>query len=252
MYAGAMPAITPTAWLNRTADEAADFYVHAFGLVGVDAEIAKTFTYPDPNDHYLAEFAGKTRVKLVRIEDFTLGLINASDEHTTTPAFNLYVSLDKTKAQRLWDILSENGVILVEFSEYTPEIDHGWLTDKFGISWQITTHPDLPTIAPAIHFNGQARQAGDYYLEIFGGTRNEILVEGDELILSSIIIDGQTLVLMDSAVDAIHSAGMSLHLRARGEQQETFHRALSYNPEKDMYGWMEDKFGITWQISDEG
>ena len=55
-------------------------------------------------------------------------VLNGGPHYKLTPAFSLMVSCDsQEEVDYYWDRLSEGGT----------EVQCGWLTDKFGLSWQV-------------------------------------------------------------------------------------------------------------------
>jgi len=115
-------------WYDDCAEEAADFYVSTFRECGQDAEINgithDTEVGPHPSGTVLTvEFslAGQGFIAL-----------NGGPHFTLTPALSLTVTCkDQAEVDRFWEKLSAGG----------KEEQCGWLTDKFGLSWQV-----VPTI----------------------------------------------------------------------------------------------------------
>ncbi|GAB3940783.1 VOC family protein [Corynebacterium tapiri] len=276
--------ITPTLWMNRTADEACDFYVQAFQSIDVRAEVTGRLTYPDPHEYYLEEFAGKTRVKFLDIEGVSLGFINAADEHAVNPSISFILNFDPSRMQdasarleKLWEVLIDGGQALMPLQQYPFSQLYGWVQDKYGVNWQLMlTNPEgdeRPFVTPSLMFgnvnHGKAREAVDYYVETFPdsqlGVRHfytdesaagtGVSTESGDVMYSDARIGGLWLSAMDSGVEHefTFTAGNSLHVMAEdAEQAEQLHARLSHDPAKDNYGWCEDQFGITWQIHHRG
>ena len=112
--------ISPCLWFDGRAEEAAGFYVSVFG----DARIVDTLRYgeagPGPAGTVLTvEFE-------LRGQRFTA--LNGGPQFIFTPAISLYVECEtQDEVEALWNGLLEGGA------------PHrcGWLTDRFGVSWQI-------------------------------------------------------------------------------------------------------------------
>ena len=129
--------ITPCFWFDGTAQEAVDFYVSLFE----DSRITSTSYYgegaPLPAGTLMAiwfELGGRSFMA-----------INGGPEFQLTPAISMSASCDtQEEIDRLWDGLSEGGS--------TQEC--GWLTDRFGVSWQI-----VPTILDELISGDPARSA---------------------------------------------------------------------------------------------
>ena len=109
-----MTTITPFIWFDDDLQEALDLYVSVFP----DAEILDTNRMPD-GTLFFATFtlAGQTFFGM-----------NGGPGHPLTDAFSMFVMCaDQAEVDRYWDALTTDG---------TP-VACGWLTDKFGLSWQI-------------------------------------------------------------------------------------------------------------------
>lgn len=111
-------------WLNDRAKEAADFYVSLFE----DAKIINTSYLTKA----VAEAAGM-QVGAVSSVDFELNgqnftVLNGGPMYKLSEAASIAVSCkDQEEIDKLWDALVEGGQIL----------SCGWLTDKYGVTWQI-------------------------------------------------------------------------------------------------------------------
>ena len=115
-----MQKVSPFLWFDNEALEAAEFYVSVFK----DAQILSTNFYP--------EGAGKPEgtVMTVRFvldgEEFTA--LNGGPEFTFSSAISFVISCDsQDEVDYYWERLTEGG----------QEVQCGWLTDKFGLSWQV-------------------------------------------------------------------------------------------------------------------
>jgi predicted 3-demethylubiquinone-9 3-methyltransferase (glyoxalase superfamily) len=109
-----MPTITPFIWFDDDLQEAIDFYVGIFP----DAKILDA-NRTENGDLFFGTFtlAGQTFYGM-----------NGGPGHPHTDAFSLFVMCDdQAEVDRYWDALIADG---------TP-VACGWLTDKFGLSWQI-------------------------------------------------------------------------------------------------------------------
>lgn len=273
---GRMQKLTPTIWFDHTADEAAQFYVATFNAAGLPAEITGRLTYPDPMDFYLPEFAGATRVKFISIDGFNLGLINAGSEHAPTPNYNVTINQPADVLQVLWEALAEGGEALMPLQEYPFSPCYGWLIDRFGFSWQFNANAQLPSLVPSLHFPGTAAHAMDHYVDVFTrlglGARSgerfpipegtpgyESLQSHDaadpqpELVsFATVELAGQPFIMMDSPMPTTFTGGVSTHVACTSDEEEAaLRQELSAVPEKDGHGWLEDAFGVTWQLTPE-
>jgi predicted 3-demethylubiquinone-9 3-methyltransferase (glyoxalase superfamily) len=115
-----MPNITPFLWFDTEAEEAARFYVSIFPNSKVNTVMHYSEAGPRPEGSVLlVEF---------ELDGKPFAALNAGPE----PKFNHAISFAvgcRTQAEidRYWDLLSAGG----------KEIQCGWLTDKYGVAWQI-------------------------------------------------------------------------------------------------------------------
>ncbi len=119
-----MQKVITNLWFDQEAEEAARFYTSLFA----DAEIIRTDRYGKAG----AEVAGMPEGSVLTV-GFTINgqtfiAINGGPIFKFTPAISLMVMCkDQNEVDRLWEALSEGG----EKSQC------GWLTDRYGLSWQI-------------------------------------------------------------------------------------------------------------------
>lgn len=115
-----MPRITPNLWFDTNGKEAAEFYCSVFPNSGIK------------NVSYYGE-AGPRPTGTVLTVDFVLDgqeftAINGGPEFTFDEAVSFLIDCaDQAEVDYYWDKLSDGG----------KEVQCGWLTDKFGLSWQV-------------------------------------------------------------------------------------------------------------------
>jgi predicted 3-demethylubiquinone-9 3-methyltransferase (glyoxalase superfamily) len=115
-----MQKITPFLWFNGNAEEAANFYVSVFKNSKV-LNIAR-FGDAGPGPK------GTAMVVSFEIEGQTFSALNGGPQYTFSPAISFLVDCEtQAEVDDLWAKLTAGG----------KEVQCGWLTDKFGVSWQI-------------------------------------------------------------------------------------------------------------------
>jgi len=119
-----MSKIATCLWFDDQAEAAANFYVATFRACGQDAAIGDIARYGD---------AGPRPKGMVMTVTFTLAgqefmALNGGPEFAFSPAISMIVKCaDQAEIDRFWDGLSDGG----------KPVQCGWLTDRFGVSWQI-------------------------------------------------------------------------------------------------------------------
>ena len=116
-----MKKITPFLWFDKEAEEAARFYVSVFKR----SKIKKVTRAPGDNPS-----GPKGSVLVVDFQingqDFTA--LNGGPGHPLTDAVSFVVNCKTQKeVDYYWNKLTKGG----------KEVACGWLTDKYGLSWQI-------------------------------------------------------------------------------------------------------------------
>ena len=111
-------------WFNNNAEEAVNFYTSVF----TNASVKNTSRYGDNAPMP----KGTALVVSFELEGQTFMALNGGPTFHFTPAISLMVNCTtQDEVDNLWEKLSEGG----------RKDQCGWLTDKFGLSWQI-----VPTI----------------------------------------------------------------------------------------------------------
>jgi predicted 3-demethylubiquinone-9 3-methyltransferase (glyoxalase superfamily) len=122
-----MPKVTPFLWFDDQAEEAAELYVSVFnerpGSSG-DSEILGVSRYGEAGPGK----PGSAMTVSLRLEGQEITGLNGGPDHTFTDAFSFFVSCEtQEEVDHFWAALTEGG----------EEGPCGWLTDRYGLSWQI-------------------------------------------------------------------------------------------------------------------
>jgi predicted 3-demethylubiquinone-9 3-methyltransferase (glyoxalase superfamily) len=114
--------IVPNLWFDREAEEAANFYIAAFGGDGrIVSTVPASPDAPSPQDvPMVVEF---------ELRGQRLVGINGGPMFKFNEAISLEVRVaDQEELDRVWAALTDGG----------EEGPCGWLKDKYGLSWQVT------------------------------------------------------------------------------------------------------------------
>lgn len=115
-----MQKITPFLWFDSNAEEAMNFYLSIFKNSKVLSVIRYGEAGPGPK--------GTVMAATFQLEGQEFQALNGGPAYKFTPAISLFVSCEtQQEVDTLWKKLLEGG----------REDQCGWLTDKFGLSWQI-------------------------------------------------------------------------------------------------------------------
>jgi len=133
-----MPKITTFLTFNNQAEDAANFYTSVFKNSKIVSASRYGETGPGPK--------GSLMTATVSLDWQELILLNGGPSFTFTPGFSLFVSCEtQAEVDDYWSKLTAGG---------GKEVACGWVTDKFGVSWQI-----VPTVLMKLIADKDARKA---------------------------------------------------------------------------------------------
>jgi predicted 3-demethylubiquinone-9 3-methyltransferase (glyoxalase superfamily) len=68
-------------------------------------------------------------------QNFTL--LDGGPMYKPTPATSFYYICEKIEElDRIWNAFSKEGIVMMSLDKYPWGEKYGWISDKFGISWQ--------------------------------------------------------------------------------------------------------------------
>jgi predicted 3-demethylubiquinone-9 3-methyltransferase (glyoxalase superfamily) len=115
-----MQKITPFLWFNDTAEEAMNFYVSIFKNSKAVTVTRYGDAGPGPK--------GAVMTVAFQLDGQDFVALNGGPQVTFTPAISFVVNCEtQQEVDEYWDKLSAGG-------QTQP---CGWLTDKYGLSWQV-------------------------------------------------------------------------------------------------------------------
>ena len=115
-----MQKITTFLWFDSLAEEAANLYVSIFKNSRIGSIRRYGDTGPGPK--------GSVMIVTFQLEGQEFTALNGGPHFSFTPAISLLVSCEtQAEVDELWEKLSAGG----------KKDRCGWLTDKYGLSWQI-------------------------------------------------------------------------------------------------------------------
>ena len=115
-----MPRIHPFLWFHDQALPAARFYVSVFPNSRILSDVPNAEAAPGPT--------GQVMVVDFEIDGQRVTALNGGPVYTLSPAFSFVIDCeDQAEVDYYWDKLVDGG----------QPSRCGWLTDRFGLSWQI-------------------------------------------------------------------------------------------------------------------
>lgn len=118
---GRSTALATCLWFDGVAEQAASFYA----AILPDSEVLSVERAPAD---YPAGRAGDVLAVRVRILGQMFTALNGGPDHPFTDAISFQIECpDQAEVDRIWDALTDGGT----------EVMCGWLTDRYGVSWQV-------------------------------------------------------------------------------------------------------------------
>jgi len=115
-----MKGITPFLWFNDKAEEAMNFYASLFK----DSKIEKITRYGDAGPGP----KGSVMTVEAKLNGQSFVALNGGPQFSFSPAISFVVNCEtQQEIDEMWEKLSKGG---------QPN-QCGWLTDKYGLSWQV-------------------------------------------------------------------------------------------------------------------
>jgi len=115
-----MQKITPFLWFDNQAEEAMNFYVSIFK----NSKVVNVTRYGDAGPGP----KGTVMSVIFELEGQQFYALNGGPQFTFTPAISFFVNCEtQQEVDELWEKLSAGG----------RKDRCGWLSDKYGLSWQI-------------------------------------------------------------------------------------------------------------------
>ncbi len=140
-----MQKISPCLWFDNQAEEAVKFYTSTFK----NSKIDKVSYYGDEGP----EIKGLVMTVTFQLNGQEFMALNGGPEFKFTPALSLFVNCEnQEEVDYFWEKLTEGG----------EKGQCGWLTDKYGISWQI-----VPTILGELMNDTNAKKTANVMHALF-------------------------------------------------------------------------------------
>ena len=265
-----MQRIIPNFWFDHNAKEAADFYISVF----TDSKIISQSYYPKTEEEGLADFqkdlAGKVLTVDFELSGYRFIAINADTTFKPTPSISFFYTCNsKEESDTLWEKLVDGGKALMELGEYPFSKYYCWVQDKFGYSWQLMlNNPEgdkRPKIVPSLMFtkerDGQAEAAMKFYTSVFKESEisknlnyypSDMPDREGKISYADFRLFDQWFAVMDGGKDHDFNFSPAISLMVMCKDQaeiDYYWGKLSANPEFEQCGWLQDKYGVSWQIT---
>lgn len=270
--------IVPNVWCQGNAEEVGRFYSTV--LPRATSRVASRYPQTGLLD-FQQEMAGLPLTVEVDVDGFEIVLINAGAEFRPNPSISLMLNFDplmfgdetaaRAELGAVWRALCEGGRELMPLGEYPFSKRYGWVEDRYGVSWQLMlTDPagePRPFVIPSLMFGGAAQNRAAEAIDFYAATFDDAAAGGrfpygvqtgpaapQALMFGEFRIGEQWFAAMDSGVeqDFSFTCGVSLEVRCADQAEiDRLWEALSAEPRAEQCGWLQDRFGVSWQVVPE-
>ncbi|WP_343566082.1 VOC family protein [Sphingobacterium sp.] len=239
-------SIIPSIWFDQNAKEAFDLYSQTF-----------------PNSQVTGNSPVVVEAQLNGVK--FIG-INGGPMFKPNPSISFMVICEsKEEVDRIWNVFSPDGSILMPLDNYPWSPYYGWIADKYGVNWQLyqgkVSDTNQQAIVPTLMYcgpqQGKCEAALKFYEELFkdfhsNGIMRYATGEYDGQIQhSQFLVNGFTLMAMDSGVtqNFTFNEGISLTIICQDQAEIDYYwNRITQRGQESRCGWCKDEFGVSWQI----
>ena len=115
----------------------------------------------------------------------------------------------------------------------------------------------MQKITPFLWFNGQAEEAMNFYVSIFNNSKSGSVSRYGEggpgpkgtVMCATFELEGQKFIALNGGPQFTFSPAISFVVSCQTQREvDEYWDKLSEGGEKGKCGWLEDKYGVSWQI----
>lgn len=240
--------ITPCLWYNAQAREAATLYCSVFANSKITSQ--------------------SPIVTAIDVCGQSITLLDGGPMYQPNPSISFYyVCETNEEIDRTWKAFTKEGEIMMPMDKYAWSQKYGWVTDKFGVSWQFALGKVSDVgqkITPCLMFTGKqygrVDEAIAHYSSVFRNSKVEGIMrygkgqlpdQEGKVQHAQMNLGNYKMMLMESAADHkfTFSEGVSLTIHCEDQEEIDYYwDRLTESGEESRCGWLKDKFGVSWQI----
>ncbi len=245
--------ITPCLWFDNQAREAASLYCKMF-----------------PGARIVMQSPIVTEMEIAGQH---ITLLDGGPMYRPNPSISFFYNCDtEEELNNIWAAISPDGFIQMPLDKYPWSEKYGWISDRFGISWQLNLgkltlgnrEAASQKISPFLLFvgdqYGRVEEAIQHYTSIFDNSLTEEIVryanneqpdEEGRVKHARIRLNGQQFILMESAHahKFAFNEGVSLTIHCNTQEEIDYYwKELTQSGQESRCGWLKDKFGVSWQV----
>lgn len=235
--------ITPCLWFNGNAEEAAELYCSVFA----DAKVTARSPF----------------VVALNLSGQSITLLDGGPKYQPNASISFFYICDtEEEMTRIWNAFTKEGEVMMPLDKYGWSEKYGWVTDKFGVSWQLSLGKleDVgQRLTPCLLFTGKqcgrAEEALQFYSSVFKISKTDGILydESNKNLVqhAQFSLLGQKFMVMDSTDNHKFefSEGVSLTIHCENQEEIDYYwDTFTESGKESMCGWLKDKFGVSWQV----
>lgn len=252
--------IVPFLSFDDNAEEAVNFYTSCFK----NSKTGSISRYDEATAKASGRPAGSVLTASFQLNGHEFIALNCGPFFKFTPCISFFVDCHtEEEIDELWKKLSVDGKTIMEYKTYPFSKKYGWIEDRFGLSWQLNLAGNKQKINPLLMFTGKqagkAEEAINFYTSLF--QKSEIInithyAEGlgepeGNVVHARFSLEGEVFIAMDSSLkhDFNFTPAVSFTVYCETQDEvDCFWEKLTEGGKEVECGWLEDKYGVSWQI----
>jgi predicted 3-demethylubiquinone-9 3-methyltransferase (glyoxalase superfamily) len=207
---------------------------------------------------------GRIMTGRFQLGDAEFYALNGGPMYKFTPATSFFVNCEtEEEIDELWTNLGAGGLVFMPLNKYPFSEKFGWVQDKFGLSWQLNLTGTKQKVTPFLMYvkeqNGKAEEAINFYVSMFKNShiiRKAFYAVGEPgtegtIKHAAFSLDGVEFMAMDSSGphEFTFTPAVSFFVNCDTQEEvDFFWEKMSEGGRKDRCGWLNDKYGVSWQI----
>lgn len=245
-----MQNISTWLWFENQAEEAVEYYAKVF------KNVKTGFTLKGPSITDGKEIVISMEFS---IGDAKFGALNQNTGETFTPANSFTVNCEtEDEIKALWAELSGNERIMMPLETYPFSEMFGWCADKYGVSWQLNLTKTPQKITPHLMFINKnyhhAEEAINFYASIFENAKIDNIMKEDngDVMMSHLTLADFELTINENDYDHqfnfTDATSYVVVCDTQAELDKTWDALISDGGTPGVCFWLNDKYGVTWQV----
>lgn len=250
-----MQKISTCLWFDSNAEEAVPFYTKLFKNSKVDG----TTHYGDVSAAQAKRPKGSVLTIKFSLEGMDFLALNGGPMFSFTPAISFFVNCEtSSEVDELFNKLSEGGLVMMPLDKYPFSEKFAWVSDRFGISWQINLGKHHQKIVPFLMFvqeqHGKAEEAANFYVSQFPNSKvtNVTVVDPSAGVKRVVFtLNGTEFNALDGGTGHPFGFSLATSLMANCDTQDEIDnlwKNLAEGGAIQECGWLMDKYGLSWQV----